>query len=88
MTPFDDWALLAACRGLDYDLFYPEREDSNTYAKARRICLTCPVRVACLEAAMDEERGQGRAYRAGMRGALGPAARYALARKRRQEGAA
>lgn len=42
-----DWTLRAACRQADPDLFFPERGQSTTPAKA--ICRICPVRAACLD---------------------------------------
>lgn len=46
------WQEHAACRGVDPDLFFPERGETNREAK--RICLTCPVRVRCLDYALAE----------------------------------
>lgn len=34
-----------ACRGADLDLFFPPRREG--YAKARRLCLRCPVFDEC-----------------------------------------
>jgi WhiB family redox-sensing transcriptional regulator len=45
------WKQHAACRGLDPELFFPERGDPQ--APARRVCRGCPVRVPCLEYALD-----------------------------------
>lgn len=54
--PQDSWRALAACRGMDTDLFYPEgrgralrmREDI-----ARQICEQCPVARECRQAATE-----------------------------------
>jgi WhiB family redox-sensing transcriptional regulator len=53
----EDWRDRAACRGMSWDLFYspegergPEREAREARAKA--LCVVCPVRGECLEAAM------------------------------------
>lgn len=47
-----NWRLLAACRGLDPELFHPERGQSTEDAKA--VCWEeCPVQVECLEYAID-----------------------------------
>lgn len=43
-----DWRELAACRGLDPDLFHPRRGDKAGYMKAKSICEGCPVRWQCL----------------------------------------
>jgi WhiB family redox-sensing transcriptional regulator len=44
------WRVLAACRGLDPELFFIERGESTTTAKA--ICRGCAVREECLEVAV------------------------------------
>lgn len=48
------WRLRAACRGLDTSLFFPPvgRGGQASVAAAKRICGSCPVRVACLEHAL------------------------------------
>lgn len=46
-----DWYRYAACRGADTSIFYPERGRSNK--KARAYCARCPVRLACLEVALE-----------------------------------
>jgi WhiB family redox-sensing transcriptional regulator len=54
-VPDDDytaerWADHAACKGVDPDLFFPERGEDARHAKA--ICARCPVRTFCLEEAL------------------------------------
>ncbi len=44
------WQDLAACRGADPDLFFPERGASTRTAKG--ICRECQVRAECLEFAI------------------------------------
>ena len=44
------WRELAACRGADLELFFPERGESAD--PARRICTSCPVRQPCLDYAI------------------------------------
>jgi WhiB family transcriptional regulator, redox-sensing transcriptional regulator len=44
------WRELAACRGTDLEVFFPERGESAE--PARRICAACPVRQACLDYAI------------------------------------
>ena len=46
-----DWTLEAACRGLDPNIFYPERGASLEPAK--KICASCPVRIECAQYAID-----------------------------------
>jgi WhiB family redox-sensing transcriptional regulator len=45
-----EWQLLAICRGVDPDLFYPDKGQSPEPAK--RVCMKCEVRDSCLEFAM------------------------------------
>lgn len=44
------WQKSAACRGMDPDIFYPERGASTKEAKS--VCATCPVRQQCLDYAL------------------------------------
>ncbi|MEM7323501.1 MAG: WhiB family transcriptional regulator [Actinomycetota bacterium] len=44
------WYVDGACRGLDPDLFFPERGESTADAKA--VCAGCVVRAECLEWAL------------------------------------
>lgn len=46
----EQWRQLAACRGLDPDIFFPTRGESPQSAKA--ICACCPVRLPCLQDAL------------------------------------
>ncbi|MDR2620296.1 MAG: WhiB family transcriptional regulator [Propionibacteriaceae bacterium] len=48
-TQVDDWTLLAACRGMNDQLF-PEARDQR---RAKNICFGCPVRANCLAEALD-----------------------------------
>lgn len=52
-----DWTRHAACRGVDPDLFFPERGQDTEPAKA--VCRTCPVIDECLDHALrnGEKRG-------------------------------
>ena len=72
-----DFRALAACRGLDVELFYPlGRPGSPGYvrqsAEARAVCADCPVRAVCAASAVAE--GDDVA----IRGGLDPAQRRAL----------
>ena len=51
--------------------------DPDDYAESRAVCMACPVRTDCLDAAMAEERGLSVSFRAGIRGGLGPYERAA-----------
>lgn len=46
-----DWQAAAACRGTDPDLFFTERGEKTSDAKA--VCGGCPVREECLDYALD-----------------------------------
>jgi WhiB family transcriptional regulator, redox-sensing transcriptional regulator len=43
----------ASCRGLDPELFYAE--GGASIAKAKSVCVTCPLRMKCLEWAISRE---------------------------------
>ncbi len=49
------WQRAAACRIHNLHLWYPERGESATGAKA--ICATCPVADQCSDAGTDEQYG-------------------------------
>jgi WhiB family transcriptional regulator, redox-sensing transcriptional regulator len=48
------WMANAACRGLDVNLFFPDRGDIEGAHTAKRVCVGCPVRHECLEWAMTQ----------------------------------
>jgi len=60
--PQDSWRALAACRGMDTDIFYPEgrgralrmREDI-----AKQICAECPVARECRQSAAEHPERYG-----------------------------
>ena len=56
-TGSPSWMQLAECKGLDPDLFFPERGESTDEAKA--VCATCAVRVECHEYAVVERERDG-----------------------------
>jgi len=51
------WRHLAACRGVDPDIFYPVSDEDAEDAKA--ICTQCPVQGACLEWALANRESDG-----------------------------
>jgi len=71
---------LAACAGVDPELFFPERGASTNEAKA--VCAGCVVRDACLEYAMDNNE------RWGIWGGLARRERIRLRKQQRLRGAA
>jgi WhiB family redox-sensing transcriptional regulator len=53
------WRKLAACRGLDAEIFYPASEDEADAAEAKAVCAECPVRQLCLEYALAHREREG-----------------------------
>jgi WhiB family redox-sensing transcriptional regulator len=51
------WHQLAACRGVDAEIFYPIDEDEAEDAKS--VCEVCAVREACLEWALANRERDG-----------------------------
>jgi WhiB family redox-sensing transcriptional regulator len=49
-----DWQKRGECLGNDPDLWFPERGDDTSRAKA--ICRECPVRAECLEYALETKQ--------------------------------
>lgn len=55
MFEFSDWFDDALCKGLQ-DHFFPQKEDEGGLAQLnylRTICAGCPVKVECLQSALD-----------------------------------
>lgn len=52
-----DWREHAACKGEDPAVFF--FEDTSPNHNARRLCITCPVRIDCLEYATENEKDWG-----------------------------
>ena len=44
-----DWQKQAACRGMDVNIFFPRRGETEKAKQAKRICSTCPVIEECRE---------------------------------------
>ena len=51
------WRELAACRGADLEVFFPERGESAE--PARQVCAACPVRQPCLDYAITNRITHG-----------------------------
>lgn len=81
VPPLMDWRADAACAELPKEMFYPARGSGvrYRYEEARQVCLGCPVRQACLAAAMEAEGTDNLGYRHGMFGGLTPRERHQLA---------
>lgn len=45
-----DWRLVAACRDMPFDVFFPPRGEPTEPAKA--VCRGCPSRADCLDEAL------------------------------------
>lgn len=53
----DDWREDALCAQTDPALFFPDKGGSTREAK--RVCASCPVRIQCLESALDNDERHG-----------------------------
>jgi WhiB family transcriptional regulator, redox-sensing transcriptional regulator len=51
------WRQLAACRGVEPDIFYPASDEEADAAKS--VCGVCPVRQPCLEYALASRERDG-----------------------------
>lgn len=52
----DNWWKRAACRGMDSNLFVPDRSVSHWEIRhAKEVCRHCSVRKQCLDYAMEED---------------------------------
>ncbi|KUJ69902.1 hypothetical protein ACZ90_07930 [Streptomyces albus subsp. albus] len=77
-APADTWRTHAVCANTaNDDLWYPDPTDTATTREAIATCLGCPVLLLCRQAAAEEERGDGKASRYGIRGGLTPVQRWA-----------
>jgi WhiB family redox-sensing transcriptional regulator len=72
-----EWREQAACRGMPTAWWFPE-DGQPADPAARRICLGCPVRMACLTEAIERSEPDG------VWGGLGPGERRRFARWRRR----
>ena len=55
----ESWRDLAACRGLDPSMFFPERGKVDQAADAKAVCDECCVREECLEEALSLPETEG-----------------------------
>lgn len=51
------WTVLAACRGMDPEIFHPLRGAKAIMAEAKAICSACPVQAECLVDNLGEQQG-------------------------------
>jgi hypothetical protein len=78
--------MFGACRETDPEVFFPNPGDTRRTNIAKEFCAACPVRRACLEAALAEEGGRTKDNRYGVRGGLTHGQRYGLYSRRRMAG--
>jgi WhiB family redox-sensing transcriptional regulator len=57
LKPTPAWLDQANCQGTDTNEFYPDKGGDSTIA--RKICQRCPVRLKCLQAALDRREKHG-----------------------------
>ena len=52
-----DWRHLAACKGMDPNIFFPTRGGNHTLCAAKAVCAACPVRTQCFQEGSAEYAG-------------------------------
>ena len=52
-----DWRHLAACKGMDPEMFFPIHAHRGSCNDAKAVCATCPVSKQCFEAGRTEHTG-------------------------------
>jgi len=52
-----DWRDLAACKGMDPDIFFLKRDQGGRNGAAKAVCAGCPVSEECLEVGANELSG-------------------------------
>jgi WhiB family redox-sensing transcriptional regulator len=52
-----DWRHLAACKGMNPDLFFAQRNDYQSVKQAKAVCAGCPVRTQCYQEGCTEYAG-------------------------------
>ncbi len=78
------WQMRGACVGQPERWFFPDGGGPNAnyaYAKGRRVCARCPVRVLCLTEAIKLEGRLDQQWRFGLWGGLTPGERVELMRR-------
>lgn len=70
------WKDSAVCLAADPDLFFPAQGNRAGADDARMVCRSCPVRLDCLEDALQHEGGRSVQSRHGIYGGLSPKQRY------------
>jgi WhiB family redox-sensing transcriptional regulator len=75
----DPWRLRAVCKSVDPALFFPLESDIEGQEFAKQICMSCPVRIPCLESAISEGSAQH-----GVQGGMTEVERRSEIRRRRR----
>jgi WhiB family redox-sensing transcriptional regulator len=57
LEPADSWIADANCRDLDTSFFFSD--DLDDIGSAKRLCLSCPARAKCLDAAVERREQFG-----------------------------
>jgi WhiB family redox-sensing transcriptional regulator len=57
--PEERWRERARCRGLGYELFFPESEEAPEAEEAKAICAECEVAAQCLAYAVAAKEEYG-----------------------------
>jgi WhiB family redox-sensing transcriptional regulator len=52
-----EWRHQAACKGMNPDLFFAQRNDYQSVKQAKAICATCPVSTQCFQEGRKEYAG-------------------------------
>ena len=73
----DSFMRLAACKGMGFDNFFPDKGGNVQFDAAQQVCNACPVRKRCLEYALNNEIEHG------VWGGTSPTKRMRLLRERR-----
>jgi WhiB family redox-sensing transcriptional regulator len=71
-----EWMKSARCREVDTEIFYPDKSDAATGTHARKVCISCEVKVECLEYALSNNELFG------IWGGLNPKSRQRIRRKK------
>src|SRR5688572_18176340 len=53
----ESWLQKAACKDYPTEIFFIEGHNSNLVLQAKLICMSCPVRMECLDVGMSEHYG-------------------------------
>lgn len=76
-VPPQPWMASASCASTDPDLFFPDAGGGD-FVQAKKVCAACPVKLQCLEYALNEREVYG------IWGGLGKNERRALRIARRR----